>query len=236
MPSSRWRTSTPRRASSPPRSRGSSRRAANGSEIAVFYRTNAQSRVLEDVLVRQDVAVPGDRRPAVLRARRDQGRDRLPPGARQPGRRRVAPADREPAAARDRRHDARAARRARGGAWASRSSRRSTGPRRPAWRAAPLRNVQALWTLLQSLQAAARGADRARAGRARARGLRLPRRARLRAHDRGAGPHGEPARARRRRPGVPVVGGRAEPVELPPGDLALLRHRTRCARRSRSSR
>jgi ATP-dependent DNA helicase UvrD/PcrA len=28
----------------------------NGSEIAVFYRTNAQSRVLEDVLVRQDVA------------------------------------------------------------------------------------------------------------------------------------------------------------------------------------
>ena len=28
----------------------------NGSEIAVFYRTNAQSRVLEDVLVRQGVA------------------------------------------------------------------------------------------------------------------------------------------------------------------------------------
>jgi DNA helicase-2/ATP-dependent DNA helicase PcrA len=28
----------------------------NGAEIAVFYRTNAQSRVLEDVLVRQDVA------------------------------------------------------------------------------------------------------------------------------------------------------------------------------------
>jgi DNA helicase-2/ATP-dependent DNA helicase PcrA len=28
----------------------------NGSEVAVFYRTNAQSRVLEDVLVRQDIA------------------------------------------------------------------------------------------------------------------------------------------------------------------------------------
>ena len=35
-------------------------------------------RVLEDVLVRQGVAVPGDRRPALLRARRDQGRRRLP--------------------------------------------------------------------------------------------------------------------------------------------------------------
>src|SRR5207249_11481965 len=28
----------------------------NGSEVAVFYRTNAQSRVLEDVLVRQAIA------------------------------------------------------------------------------------------------------------------------------------------------------------------------------------
>ena len=77
-----------------------------GREIAVFYRTNAQSRVLEDVLVRQGVPLPGDRRPALLRARRDQGRDRLPPGDRQPVRRRLAPAHREPAAARDRRHDA----------------------------------------------------------------------------------------------------------------------------------
>ena len=34
--------------------------------------------------------VPGDRRPALLRARRDQGRDRLPPGDRQPGRRGLA--------------------------------------------------------------------------------------------------------------------------------------------------
>ena len=28
----------------------------NGDEVAVFYRTNAQSRVLEDVLVRQGIA------------------------------------------------------------------------------------------------------------------------------------------------------------------------------------
>ena len=46
----------------------------SGAEIAVFYRTNAQSRVLEDVLVRQEIAVPGDRRPALLRAGRGQGR------------------------------------------------------------------------------------------------------------------------------------------------------------------
>ena len=50
----------------------------SAAEIAVFYRTNAQSRVLEDVLVRQQVAVSGDRRPALLRARRDQGRDGVP--------------------------------------------------------------------------------------------------------------------------------------------------------------
>ena len=58
-------------------------------EIAVFYRTNAQSRVLEDTLVRARDRLPGHRRHEVLRARRDQGRDRLPDGAGQPaGRRR----------------------------------------------------------------------------------------------------------------------------------------------------
>ena len=49
--------------------------------------------------------LPGDRRPALLRAGGGEGRDRLPAGARQPGRRRLADADREPAQARDRRHD-----------------------------------------------------------------------------------------------------------------------------------
>ena len=47
-------------------------------EIAIFYRTNAQSRVLEDTLVRARDRLPGHRRHEVLRARRDQGRDRLP--------------------------------------------------------------------------------------------------------------------------------------------------------------
>ena len=75
--------------------------------------------------------VPGDRRPAFLRARRDQGRDRLPLGARQPGRRRLADADREPPAPRDRRHVAAAARHPRGGARADavRGDGRSGGGR-----------------------------------------------------------------------------------------------------------
>ena len=46
------RTSTPRRGTSPGRSCGCSTRACSRAEIAVFYRTNAQSRVLEDTLVR----------------------------------------------------------------------------------------------------------------------------------------------------------------------------------------
>ena len=58
--------------------------------------------------------LPGDRRPALLRAGRDQGRDRLPPGDRQPVRRGLAAADREPAAPRDRRREPRAPPGARG--------------------------------------------------------------------------------------------------------------------------
>ena len=75
---------------------------AGPADVAVFYRMNAQSRVLEDVLVRQGVGVPGRRRAAVLRAGRDQGRDRLSPGDPQPGRRGLAAPDREPAPARHR--------------------------------------------------------------------------------------------------------------------------------------
>src|SRR5581483_1578752 len=51
--------------------------------------------------------LPGDRRAAFLRARRDQGCARLPAGDRQSVRRRLAAADREPASARARRHVAR---------------------------------------------------------------------------------------------------------------------------------
>ena len=50
------RTSTPRRASSPARSSGwSTEDGLSRDEIAVFYRTNAHSRVLEDTLVRYEL-------------------------------------------------------------------------------------------------------------------------------------------------------------------------------------
>ena len=52
-------------------------------------------------------ALPRLRRPAVLRARRDQGRARLPAADRQPRRRRLLRARREPADARHRRQDPR---------------------------------------------------------------------------------------------------------------------------------
>ena len=103
----------------------------SGSEIAVFYRMNAQSRVIEQVAAAAGDRLPGDRRPALLRARRGEGRDRLPPGARQPARCRLAAADREPAAARDRRHHARAPRHLRRRPRDLRSTRRSPILRRP---------------------------------------------------------------------------------------------------------
>ena len=53
---SRSRTSTTRRGSSPPRSPRLVEEGYSADEVAVFYRTNAQSRVLEDVLVRQGIA------------------------------------------------------------------------------------------------------------------------------------------------------------------------------------
>ena len=99
--------------------------------------------------------VPGDRRAALLRARRGQGPDRVPPGDRQPVRRRLAAADREPAAARDRRHDAsRACRRGRTRR-AARRGRRSSSRRRRA--SAPRRRGRspACRTLLLSLQSGA---------------------------------------------------------------------------------
>ena len=125
------------------------------------------------------------RRPPLLRARRGQGRRRLPPGDRQPVRRRLARADREPAAPRDRRHDARPAaeprRRARhlavGGDGRSRGRRlrvrRDEGGDR-------LQDADGL--------AAGRcaGAGGAGAGGAGARAQRLRRGARGRADDRGA--------------------------------------------------
>ena len=73
-------------------------------DVAVFYRTNAMSRVLEDTLVRFERPLPGDRRHQVLRPGRGQGRGRLPQPAAQPRRPGLLPAHRQLAAARDRQH------------------------------------------------------------------------------------------------------------------------------------
>ena len=56
-------------------------------DVAVFYRTNAQSRVRRGALHARGHPVQGGRRHAVLRPARDQGRGRLPQGGREPGRR-----------------------------------------------------------------------------------------------------------------------------------------------------
>ena len=55
--------------------------AINWREIAVLYRTNAQSRVIEEAFMRMGVPVQGGRRHPLLRPARDQGRDGLPAGA-----------------------------------------------------------------------------------------------------------------------------------------------------------
>ena len=115
-------------------------------------------------------AVPGDRRPALLRAGRGEGRGRLPPGDRQPGRRGLARADREPAAAR-----AWGTRRSLGSPPSptrrgSRSARRSGAPTRRASgrrRCAPSRKLARAARLARRRGA---GALRARSARARPRG------------------------------------------------------------------
>ena len=87
--------------------------------------------------------VPGDRRPAVLRARRGEGPHRVPPGARQPLRHGQPAADREQAAPRHRRllrwrgsRTTRAAAGSRSGRrWSSRRKPGSRRSRRRRWRA-----------------------------------------------------------------------------------------------------
>ena len=61
--------------------------ACRATQIALLYRSNAQSRVLEHAAVQRRRALSRLWRPALLRARRDQARAGLPAPARQPGRR-----------------------------------------------------------------------------------------------------------------------------------------------------
>ena len=81
--------------------------------VAVLYRTNAQSRAIEDALMREGVALPHHRRRPVLRAQGNQGRARVSAPAHQSARRRELPAGGERAGARHRQVGARRARRRR---------------------------------------------------------------------------------------------------------------------------
>ena len=182
-------------------------------DVAVFYRTNAMSRVLEDTLVRFERPLPGDRRHQVLRAGRDQGRGRLPQPARQPLRPGLLQPGRQLAAARDRQHQPGPARRprqhdrpadlggrrpGRGGAGAGRGGDQGGLPlprddREPASNgpSAARRSPRSCEATLQR--------------------ERLPGSARGRAHDRGRGPGREPRGAGRRSPpsSTPTASSRA---------------------------
>ena len=154
----------------------------------------------------------GDRRHEVLRARRDQGRDRLPLAARQPLRRGELHARRQLAAARHRADLARRASSPTPPRSTSRSGRRRARPRRsPAWGRPRSRRSGASWTRWTSCAprracprtsgsaapATPEGAADRRRGAARGGAVadRLPRGARGRADDRGAGAHREPRAA-----------------------------------------
>ena len=108
--------------------------------IAVLYRTNAQSRAIEDSLMRESDPVQDHRRRPVLRAQGNQGRARVPEADHQPARRRQPAAGDQRAGARDRqgRH---------GLAAGHRSRARSRPTRRRCWpRASPRsRSARSLW-------------------------------------------------------------------------------------------
>ena len=91
------------------RSAGLLDEGASAADIAVFYRMNAQSRVLEDLLVRQGVGYRVIGGPRFYERAEIKDAIAYLQLLRQPRRRGVAAADREPAAARHRRHLAGAA-------------------------------------------------------------------------------------------------------------------------------
>ena len=98
-----------------------------------FYRTNAQSRVLEEHLVRLNIPYKVVGRHPLLRAARGQGRPRLPAGGGQPHRRGVVAADRQRPQAGGGRHEHRppggVGRGPGNGPWSTPWPR----PRRPGW-------------------------------------------------------------------------------------------------------
>ena len=194
-----WTTSTRRRASWWRRSSGSWTRACRAREVAVFYRTNAQSRVLEDMLMRAQIGyqvVGGTKfyeRAEVKDARR------VPDLPGQPGRRRRVHADRQLAEARDRADVALARARARehdghlavGGGAAPDAV--------PTLGKAAIKSLERFMSTMERLQERVEAGAPVRGARGDAARVGLPRRAGGRADDRGAGPDREPRGVRARR-------------------------------------
>ena len=203
-------------------------------EIAVFYRTNAQSRVLEDILVRQGIAYqviggprfyeraevkdliaylqvldnPFDAISLTRIANKPRRGHRRHDDLEAPGLRRRA-----------RNLALRGARLSRGGGRRRRAPEGRLRAPHPA-RLAPVGGA---------------GAQGARADRGGPRPHRLHRRPPGRAHDRGAGPHREPPGARRRRPGVPPASRRFQRSPASPASSRRSRS-TRTRTRSAASR
>ena len=166
-----------------------------GSEVAVFYRTNAQSRVLEDVLVRQGVAYQVIGGPRFYE--RAEVKDLVA----------YLQVIDNPYDAVSLLRIANRPRRGIGDSTLARLMSFADDAEMSLWEAmaaaedagvgtAPQKAVAAFRTVIQSLMSAAHGARGAGADRARARAQRLHRVARGRADDRGAGADREPAGAR----------------------------------------
>ena len=193
----------------------------SAAEIAVVYRTNAQSRVLEDVLVRQGVAYQVIGGPKFYE--RAEIKDVIA----------YLQVLDNPA---DAVSLARIANRPRRGigdtsfsrlvSLRGRSRHHALGGDRPSRGGRPRAGCDPRRQGLPGGDGEADG-DRDRRQRRRhrpggPRAHRLPRGTRGRADDRGTRSHREPRGARRRRARVRPDGGRADPERLPAGDLALL--------------
>ena len=183
----------------------------DAARVAVLYRSNAQSRVFEEAFSERAHAVSGVRRPALLRARRDQGRARVSAPGRKPRGRHVVRTRGQPADPRHRRQDHGSVRDS-----AARTARRCGWRRsaccRAGFRSAPRRRCR-LSALIERLTHGSRRHGSARAGRSRHSDERPDRALQEREGRTRRRTHREPAGARQR--GPRLFTGRARRT-LPP--------------------
>ena len=194
----------------------------SAAEIAVFYRTNAQSRVLEDVLVRQQIPYQ------VIGGPRFYERAEIKDAIAY-----LSVLD-NPSDAVSLLRIANRPRRAIGDTSLQRLVTHAdvlgvtlfeamADPEAAGLGTAAIKAVRGFHTMMQSLQSAAQELEVDELLEAVLAAQRHDRGARGGADDRGARPDREPRGARRRRPGVPRRAGGADAVGLPAGDLARLR-------------